>query len=429
MTTKRQRPNRRGMSFIWAVIFMFLFAAITGLGLDTGVVMRTAHQLQNGADASALAAAQEIGDLDLARQAAIDLGLANIAGQQPIQLDGNPANLADGDIIFGSYDRDNASFTPTLEGPNAVKVIARRTDTSPNGKLPLIFGPSFGVTDVNVSRYAIALNQGGTGAGLIALNPHDPCTLRINGNNSIVINTTDEYDDDGAIQVNSDDPCAFCTSGSSLVIEAEDINIVGDMCNNGQPTIDADVNPGSPFIEDPLAGIPEPIPGPDLGGYVNQSGTYGPGYYSGGFRQTESTGSLTLLPGVYMLDGEGFYVNGGDVLAEGVMLYIMGSGSLYLGGNGNITITPSEDEADPYWGISIFQARDNTNPATIIGTTTMDLQGTYYFPVAELELGGTGIAIGNQLIAWEVWIHGTGEFTINYDGRYPAPGNRVYLIE
>ncbi len=73
--------------------------------------------------------------------------------------------------------------------------------------------------------------------------------------------------------------------------------------------------------------------------------------------------------------------------------------------------------------------RDNTNPATIIGSNTMILEGSYYFPVAPLEIGGTGIALGNQMIAWTTWIHGNGEFTIEYDGRFPVPGARVFLVE
>jgi hypothetical protein len=107
----------------------------------------------------------------------------------------------------------------------------------------------------------------------------------------------------------------------------------------------------------------------------------------------------------------------------------MGTGVVYLGGNGNINISPSEIEGDTYWGISIFQARDNTNDATIIGSSDMNLEGTYYFPRALLELGGTGIALGNQVIAWQARVHGTGTFTVKYDGRYEIPDFKVILVQ
>ena len=175
---------------------------------------------------------------------------------------------------------------------------------------------------------------------------------------------------------------------------------------------------------------------PDLGSINNASGsgTYPPGYYSGGIRMTNANLNVVLQPGIYIVDGiggatRGLYVNGGTLTALEVMFYVIGEGEVYLGGNAVITITPSNDETDPYWGISIFQARDNTNPATIIGSNTMNLEGSYYFPVAALEIGGNGIALGNQMIAWTAWIHGTGEFTIAFDGRFPVPGSRVFLVE
>ena len=82
-----------------------------------------------------------------------------------------------------------------------------------------------------------------------------------------------------------------------------------------------------------------------------------------------------------------------------------------------------------YIGVAVFQARDNFTEARIIGTADMDLQGTYYFPNNRLEVGGTGIALGNQLIAWQLYLHGTGTFEIQYDGRFPAPGSKVFLVE
>jgi hypothetical protein len=59
----------------------------------------------------------------------------------------------------------------------------------------------------------------------------------------------------------------------------------------------------------------------------------------------------------------------------------------------------------------------------------MNIEGSLYFPNNLLNLGGTGDGIGNQLIAWQLHVFGTGDVTINYTGINPAPGNRVYLVE
>ena len=116
------------------------------------------------------------------------------------------------------------------------------------------------------------------------------------------------------------------------------------------------------------------------------------------------------------------------------MFYIIGTGYVDITGTGELRITPpdpelySYDGVDTYEGIAIFEARDNTNTSRIIGTSLMDLEGTYYFPAAHLELGGDAQKFGNQLISHTLTIFGNGELTINYDGRFPAPGNRVFLV-
>ncbi len=161
-----------------------------------------------------------------------------------------------------------------------------------------------------------------------------------------------------------------------------------------------------------------------------------PGYYSGGFRMNTGNLKLILDSGVYSLDNAdggpeaGLVINGGSFDATaGVMLHIVGDGVVHLAGSGDIWVSPITDETSLYWGVSIFQSRTNYNEAVIIGSTTMILEGTYYFPNNPVEIGGTGIAVGNQLIAHTLYLHGTGSYTINYDGRNPAPGYAVFLVE
>ena len=109
------------------------------------------------------------------------------------------------------------------------------------------------------------------------------------------------------------------------------------------------------------------------------------------------------------------------------MFYITGDGVVNLGGTGELRITPPE--LGLYEGMSIFQDRENTNDARIVGTNLMDLEGTLYFPKNHADLTGTGAGFGNQLIAWSMEVSGTGQILINYDGRYKSPGNKSYLVE
>jgi hypothetical protein len=120
------------------------------------------------------------------------------------------------------------------------------------------------------------------------------------------------------------------------------------------------------------------------------------------------------------------------------MLYIRGTGVVDIGGSGLTRITPPDpelytyDDVGTYEGLTIFQARagdGSCGDSRIIGTSLLDLQGTLYFPCAYLEIGGEGDGFGDQLIAWELWIHGTGDITLAYNGNFPAPGFRPYLVE
>jgi hypothetical protein len=161
-----------------------------------------------------------------------------------------------------------------------------------------------------------------------------------------------------------------------------------------------------------------------------------PGTYPNGIVSHADGNNIVLASGIYCLDGEGLYINGGDLDAQEVMFYVKDDtpgvspdSAVYLGGNGIITITPPT--SGDYQHISIFQARDNYNTSTIIGTSDMNLEGTLYFPAAHLEIGGTGgtVGLGSQLIAWTMHFFGTGDFEVAYDGYDDAWGDDVFLVE
>ncbi|MBA7536903.1 hypothetical protein ES705_29168 [subsurface metagenome] len=192
-----------------------------------------------------------------------------------------------------------------------------------------------------------------------------------------------------------------------------------------------------------------------------------PGYYPDGWRITG--GDVTLGAGIYVLGGNaqgtqsGLYINGGNLDASaattgenvegmgGVMFYITGDGVVNIGGGGSVVVDPMTEaqcEASgtipAYEGISIFVDRLSTNTSIISGNSELDLNGTLYFPQKidhepdyigngqqdyALELHGTGDGFGNQVIADSIYIPGTADVTINYDGRNRAPVTRSFLVE
>jgi len=412
---------------------MLAVIGLVGLSLDVAYGTLVAGGLQNAADAASLAAVAKVSaSAEEARLAAYTVAIANTAGGSAVELSLNEGNSPDGDIVIGRYNRSTGVFTPTLTSPNAVKVVARRTSGALGGSLPLLFAPAFGVDTINLERTAIAMTGGGTGAGMIALNETGKWVLRLSGRVTLSVYDESNPAGDGAIQINSDDPRALKMDGTPTLI-AEEINIYADSVTD-PPEFDGIVNTSRPRVSDPLADINEPGEGDwgvNYGSVFVTGGTeyLQPGYYPGGIRMTG--GTVDLAPGIYVLDGNGLEVMGGNLYGEDVMLYIVGAGHVKLTGNGVVDITPTPVDSGPYGGILIWQAKSNTATADITGTDQFGaLAGTVYFPSAHVAVTGTSDSFGiRQLISNTVGISGNGTVTINYDGRNPAPGTKGFLVE
>src|SRR5437763_8910506 len=162
--------RRRGGALVYTAIVIFVLIGFVGLAIDWGYMTWTAQKLQNGADAAALAGAQQVwwSHVD-ARAAAIAMASRNEAGGKSVLLNSKDVNDPAGDIVIGHYDRATSTFTPTLNHniTNAVRVVARRTSGSAAGPLPLFFGPVFGKPTSQVYRYAIAFAIGGPAANSV----------------------------------------------------------------------------------------------------------------------------------------------------------------------------------------------------------------------------------------------------------------------
>lgn len=430
---------------MWVVIVVIVLIAFVGLTIDTGYLVWSSQQLQVGADGAALAGTALIRtDIPDARLAAQNIGLANVAATQVIQIGLNEANAPEGDIVVGRFDRATGLFDPNPTFNNALKAVARRTDTSLGGPIGLLFGPAFGVDTASLEREAIAMIKGGLGAGVIALNSTEQCAFNIRG-------TAGSFSvEGGIIYVNSDDPDAACHSGRPT-LGVDELYITGDTDGrfDDQVNFDGDYYTGEDPILDPLADLPEPNYDPtnDFGTVSVEGGetlNVTPGYYSGGFNVRN--GRLNVAPGLYILDGEGLDVNGGDLIADGVMFFIVDTtpednndSRVDIRGNGVIQISgmtpivyplgpgvPSELENI---SVPIFQARDNTNDSRILGTSSFSIDGTIYMPSNHIDIGGTSDNFATGLIADTIEAFGDGDLVINYNDQFAPLPKTVYLVQ
>ncbi len=495
------RRRARGIVLAWVAITILVLAAIVGLSLDWGKLAFNVHQLQNAADAGALAGAQLVKfDVAGARQKAIALSFQNWAENRAVTVADNPSNATNGELVIGRWIRQERMFFETLVAPSAVKVVANRRgqrDDAP--PLAMLFGPIFGTRQADAGRLAIGWARASTGSGIICLAEH-PSTLPkwthkdtgwgLPGDTNVDLRGVNPETGEpmiGDVQVNSTSQGpqwpAVNVNGNSVEMYIGELNTVGstdpDPDNAGawaelyaNANDPFSVNPQSAPVADPLAALPPPDisampPGsdtngtkyydPDTGAFTTVSGgtvTLNPGYYPGGIDM--SGGTVMLNPGVYALGGgtdknnqPGLVVNGGAVIGtEGVMLYITGDpdgsktghkieyGRVEIGGNGRIELT-SRGDVSPTDGIGIngesgvviWQDRANTNFADVGGTSGSLVKGTLYFGYNAVDIGGTPIQMGNQIIAGALWVHGTPNLKIAYDGRNMIEGYQSILVE
>jgi Flp pilus assembly protein TadG len=167
--------SRRGAV---AVLIAFLSVVLFGMvafALDIGWIALTKSELQNAADSTALAAAEQLmsgyvqynspfqpnqGSIQNSSEASAQIYATQYAG---FNAAGGVSSLAlnNADIVFGFTD-SNGNFSAGASGfPNSVQTTMRR-DGSANGPLALFFGPVLGNRTTAVTATATATIYAGT---------------------------------------------------------------------------------------------------------------------------------------------------------------------------------------------------------------------------------------------------------------------------
>jgi Flp pilus assembly protein TadG len=160
--------NRRGAVVVLVALFLVVIVAMLAFALDVGFICRVQSELQNAADAAALAGAHQAlvaavrSDTQTAALAANITGAARKKAEQLAgvnQAGGVSLSLPTADIVVGYESKPGpqpiSAWQTGQPPPNCVQVSLRR-DATANGPLPLIFGPVLGTKYSNLSAIATA---------------------------------------------------------------------------------------------------------------------------------------------------------------------------------------------------------------------------------------------------------------------------------
>ncbi len=177
--------NQAGATAVIIAITLPMLIGFTALAVDVGYMHVTKNELQNVADAAALAGAGYLGsiyeglsyddqqDHEFSRSDIVDVvqevALKNQAAKMNIHIDETDADFdnPDADVLIGTWNVETGldpKLTATFKLPDAVRVIARR-DGSANGPILTFFARIFNIATVNVIADATAALTGPTMVG------------------------------------------------------------------------------------------------------------------------------------------------------------------------------------------------------------------------------------------------------------------------
>jgi hypothetical protein len=480
--------QRRGAIAVLVAVSLIAIVGVVAIALDGGLLLDNHRRVQSAADASALAAADDL--------------FSNYAANNGLDPSGTAHASALSTAAANDYSNDGATSAVTVNIPpqsgnfvgkaGYAEVIIQYNQTRG-------FSSIFGSGDLPVTARAVARGVPGN-IGILVLDPKISDSAELDGPNMTVQNQ-------GQIFVNSSSSTGtWLNKGANITLGG--MNLVGGLDNLGgtatytgsglQLKADTEV--------DPLMNIPEPtdpnITVPSGGGQVGFSGStlYGinptvsiagmtnfgsvtitsdttlqPGIYTGitigsssgpgtsypSNPAVSSSGpTVTLAPGLYYLENPsgggpgpgsgGLNLLSGTLNGTGVMFVVATGKDNFFNNNTNgvVNITPPTPTSGGTWpsgtssatynGISVWIPRGDFSEYHVIGGYNMNMPGTWYAQGGEFDIRPSGSAtyqIGNYICDQAEWCQGyngsfgmsSGTFILNPNTA--APNLRPTLVE
>lgn len=367
--------DERGQTLVVTGLALTCLLGMAGFSVDVGMMFRAKRMLQTAADAGAIAGAMEVNYSDVttaADNATAQNGMTNGNNGVTITVNNPPKS--------GSYTSSSSS----------VEVIVSQN-------VPTFFMKVFGLSTIKVSARAVA----GLGAASGCIYTLDTSGIDVGMTGSGVLSMPD-----CGIVIDSGSTNALNMTGTTS-ISALSVGIVGSYHETGSastsPTpitgIAPEPNPLS-FLTAPSFSVSSCLANPRFTG--SSAHTIGPAVSGGtvcynGLSMTGS-GSLTMNPGTYIINGAMSMSGSGVISGSGITIYLAPpNGSLSLTGSGALNITAPT--SGTYNGVLFFEDPTDTNAMTVTGSTGSDMEGIFYAPAASLSMtGSSGSTIYADLV-------------------------------
>jgi Putative Flp pilus-assembly TadE/G-like len=445
MIRKPRTEQRRGSAAPLIAVCLIPLIGVVAIVVDGGMLLSDRRQVQRAADSAALAAATDMFTNWYTNHGTDPNGSARQSALVTAAANGFPNDGVNStvEVYISPQNYQGGPHKGTPLPPGSAQVLITYNQTR-------FFSSIWGSDALKVGAQAVARSSYQPAApGILVLDPKSNNTLNVTCSGNVTVTGG------GAIDVDSKSPNggATCTNTGNVV--ADTINLSDGVYNHSNTgTLIGQVNYYVPPTPDPLASLPEPTQPPlptlpasvlallgssySTNNGVNYSGDQTidlyPGYY-GGISLTGS-GSVVLhsnpdgSPGIYYLGQHGLSIsNAGSITGSNVMIYNNGTGNISLTGSGSVSLSPPTSGI--YQGITLFQERSSNKQISITAQGNMNMSGTFYAAAAKVSITGQGgydNNIGSQWIAWQLYVTGSGSFTVKYNGQ-ATPVRIIQLVE
>ncbi|MCS7225274.1 MAG: Tad domain-containing protein [Armatimonadetes bacterium] len=411
---------RRGSVGILVALGIVAFLMMAALVVDIGSAILARQDVQINVDASILAAAMELRTgPSSAKAVAADYYSRNMKGNPAPVVVSCPAG-SDPNTTCYQIGGDQVEVTSPAPPPQGGPPDSRRIKIRACRTVRYFFAPIIGVVSKRTCAEATA-RASVLPTGLVILDRTGSGALHVENHSTFKVTG-------GTLIVNSNHVTAFTIENNSRMVSDVPLEVVGGVSVHNR----ASVNPlpvrASGPVDDPLAHLPAPEGTNKCGTareltFNNGNHILRPNIY--GRITVTGNATVTLDPGIYILCS-GLEVSGNAVLeGSGVLLYFHG-GSLELGGNATVNLTPYTQS--PYNGLTIFQARGNSSEMTTQGTPSVSMTGIVYMPNGQATIGGKGEFSRAVFVVNRLRVKNNAEVTISAEP-YPllAPSSSVVL--
>lgn len=433
------RDGREGQILIFTTLNLFLLLSLIGLALDLGWSYFKKEQAQSAADGAALSAAVD------ALYRGFTCGTNGVVCGSTYTC-ASP-NVSPATTVFQTgclYAGANGFLT---SGDQTVSLTGNNTAPPGTSGVTAQYWVKATVTDktYNLFLYLAGFRTASIAAQSVAavtVSPNGNCVYSLSPSaaNAFVISGNVTVTSACGLYVNSNDASTAINVKGGATVSGTQVQEVGGYTLGNNGTISPTPVHAS-AIPDPLISMPAPsYSGCDYTNYqASGSGTttLNPGVYCGGIKLS-GNGTIRFNAGTYILDGGGFTSSvGGSINGAGVTFYNTFDASHAAGAvsiSSNPVLTMSAPTTGTYMGILFYQDRSSPTggwpAASITGSGSSVVSGTFYFPSGELDYAGSTSGGYQAVISNTLKITGTTTFRNDPTGVYTGLiSRRAALIQ